>query len=145
VGPYDDEKLGLHKVAKYYYYPGWWEPGPTLDLQINLGEWQKLPPEYQAAIEAATFEANLMMQARYDARNNEALARLIKAGVILRPYSAEILAAAEKAAFALYEDFATKDKDFENIFRDWQKFRDRVYAWHNINESSFDSYSKLKR
>jgi TRAP-type mannitol/chloroaromatic compound transport system substrate-binding protein len=146
VGPYDDERLGLHKVAKYYYYPGWWEPGPTLELQINLNEWQKLPPEYQAAIEAATYEANLTMQMRYDARNNEALQRLVKGGVILRPYSAEILAAAEKAAFALYEEFAAKDQDFANIFRDWQKFRDRVYAWHNINEGSFArySYGKLK-
>jgi TRAP-type mannitol/chloroaromatic compound transport system substrate-binding protein len=146
VGPYDDEKLGLNKVAKYYYYPGWWEPGPTLELQINLNEWKKLPPEYQAAIEAATYEANLTMQTRYDARNNEALQRLIKSGTVLRSYSPEILAAAEKAAFELYEEFAAKDKDFENVFRDWQKFRERVYAWHNINEGSFTrySYGKLK-
>jgi TRAP-type mannitol/chloroaromatic compound transport system substrate-binding protein len=146
VGPYDDEKLGLHKVAKYYYYPGWWEPGPTLELQINLDEWRKLPPEYQAAIEAAAYESNLTMQTRYDARNNEALQRLIKGGTLLRPYSAEILAAAEKASFELYEAFAAQDQDFENIFRDWQKFRDRVYAWHNINEGSFArySYGKLK-
>jgi TRAP-type mannitol/chloroaromatic compound transport system substrate-binding protein len=146
VGPYDDEKLGLNKVAEYYYYPGWWEPGPTLEIQINLKEWQKLPPIYQAVIQTAAFEANLTMLSRYDARNNEALQRLIKGGVKFRPYSPEILAAAEKASFELYEQFAAKDPDFKQIFTGWKEFRDRVYAWNNINSASLDrySYAKLK-
>jgi len=146
VGPYDDEKLGLHKVAKFYYYPGWWEPGPTLEVQINLNEWKKLPVEYQAAIQAAAFEANITMLARYDARNNEALQRLLQGGVTLRPYSNEILAAAEKAAFELYDEFSAKDADFKSIFAEWKPFRDRVYAWNNINEGSFarHSYANLK-
>ncbi len=146
VGPYDDEKLGLHKVAKFYYYPGWWEPGPTLEMQINLNEWKKLPVVYQEAIRTATVEANMTMLARYDARNNEALQRLLQGGVMLRPYSAEILAAAEKASFELYDEFAAKDPDFKAIFAEWRPFRDRVYAWNNINEGSFarHSYAKLK-
>jgi TRAP-type mannitol/chloroaromatic compound transport system substrate-binding protein len=146
VGPYDDEKLGLHKVAKYYYYPGWWEPGPTLEVQINLNEWNKLPPEYQAAVQTAAIEANLIMLTRYDARNNEALGRLIQSGVELRTYSPDILAAAEKASFELFDEFAAKDADFKNIFEEWKQFRDRIYAWNNINQGSFDQYvySKLK-
>lgn len=146
VGPYDDEKLGLNRVAEYYYYPGWWEPGPTLEIQINLKEWQKLPPEYQAAVRAAAFEANITMLARYDTRNNQALQRLIKSGVKLRSYSPEILAAAEKASFELYDQFSAKDADFKLIFGQWKQFRDRVYAWNNINSASFDrySYAKLK-
>jgi len=141
VGPYDDEKLGLQKVAKYYYYPGWWEPGPTLEVQINLHEWKKLPLEYQAAIQTAAFEANMLMLARYDARNNEALERLLKSGVVLRAYSNEILEAAEKASFELFDEFAVKDADFKSIFADWKQFRDRVSAWNNINEGSFSRYS----
>jgi TRAP-type mannitol/chloroaromatic compound transport system substrate-binding protein len=146
VGPYDDEKLGLHRVAKFYYYPGWWEPGPTLEVQINLNEWKKLPTEYQEVMKTAAYESNMMMLARYDARNNEALQRLLKDGVTLRPYSEEILAAAEKAAFALYDEFSAKDADFKAIFTDWKAFRDRIYAWNNINEASFArySYGKLK-
>lgn len=146
VGPYDDEKLGLHKVAKYYYYPGWWEPGPTLELQINLNEWKKLPPEYKAALQAAAYESNLTMLSRYDARNNEALQRLVQGGANLRQYSDEILAAAEKASFELYEEFAAKDPDFKIVFTEWKKFRDRIYAWNNINEGSFAryNYAKLK-
>lgn len=146
VGPYDDEKLGLQRVAKYYYYPGWWEPGPTLEVQINLNEWKKLPVAYQEAIQTAAFEANMIMLARYDARNNEALQRLVQGGVILRSYSNEILAAAEKASFELFDEFAAKDADFKSIFADWKQFRDRVSAWNNINEGSFAryTYGKLK-
>jgi TRAP-type mannitol/chloroaromatic compound transport system substrate-binding protein len=147
VGPYDDEKLGLHKIAKYYYYPGWWEPGPTLEVQINLQEWQALPKIYQEVIKTAAMEANMTMLARYDARNNEALQRLLKSGITLKAYSNEILAAAETAAFGLYDEFAAKDADFKAIFEDWKQFRDRLYAWNNINESSFSrySYAKLKQ
>ncbi len=140
VGPYDDEKLGLHKVAKYYYYPGWWEPGPSLELQINLDEWKKLPLEYQEIIKSAAFESNLTMLSRYEARNNEALQRLKAAGIELRTYSPEILGAAEKAAFELYEEFSAKDADFKAIYEPWKAFRDRVFTWNNLNESSYTQF-----
>ena len=58
VGPYDDEKLGFHKVAKFYYYPGWWEGGPQLSLYINQAAWEKLPKEYQAIVEIAAGNAH---------------------------------------------------------------------------------------
>jgi TRAP-type mannitol/chloroaromatic compound transport system substrate-binding protein len=144
VGPYDDEKLGLNKAAEFYYYPGWWEPGPTLEFQVNLAEWEALPPEYQAAIQAASYEANLTMLARYDARNNEALQRLIEAGVQLRAYSDEILTAAEEAANALYEEYKAADADFATIFEQWSAFRTRIQAWHNINEGSVSRFTNSK-
>src|SRR6202165_45731 len=75
VGPYDDEKLGFNKVAPYYYYPGWWEGGPSLHGFINLAKWNTLPKNYQAAITNAANYANTWMQARYDAQNPAALKR----------------------------------------------------------------------
>ncbi|MBE9232964.1 TRAP transporter substrate-binding protein [Cuspidothrix issatschenkoi LEGE 03284] len=141
VGPYDDKKLGLNKVAKFYYYPGWWEPGPTLEVQINLDEWKKLPPQYQAALETAAYQSNTTMLARYDARNSEALEKLLKTGVQVRPYSQEILEAAEKASFALYDEFAAKDADFKAVYEIWKPFRDRIYAWNNLNEGSLTRYA----
>ncbi|GAB4134423.1 MAG: TRAP transporter substrate-binding protein [Cyanobacteria bacterium J069] len=146
VGPYDDEKLGLNKVAQYYYYPGWWEPGTTLEVQINLSEWNKLPPAYQAAIITAAQEANAVTLSRYESRNNEALKRLVDGGVQLRRYSDEVMAAAEQASFALYDEFAAKDADFKAVFESWKPFRDRVFAWNKLNEGSFESfvYSKLQ-
>jgi TRAP-type mannitol/chloroaromatic compound transport system substrate-binding protein len=141
VGPYDDKKLGLNKVAKFYYYPGWWEPGPTLEVQINLDEWKKLPPQYQAALETAAYQSNTTMLARYDARNSEALEKLLKTGVQVRPYSQEILEAAEKASFALYDEFGAKDADFKAVYEIWKPFRDRIYAWNNLNEGSLTRYA----
>jgi TRAP-type mannitol/chloroaromatic compound transport system substrate-binding protein len=84
------------------------------------------------------------MLARYDARNNEALGRLLTSGTQVRPYSPEILAAAEKASFALYDEFAAKDTDFQAVYEPWKQFRERMYAWNNLNEGSFTRYSYAK-
>src|SRR6267378_2909307 len=77
VGPYDDEKLGFYKVAKYYYYPGWWEGTAQLSLYVNLQQWQSLPKNYQTVVEAASGEAYNWVLAKYDAENPAALRRLV--------------------------------------------------------------------
>jgi TRAP-type mannitol/chloroaromatic compound transport system substrate-binding protein len=145
VGPYDDEKLGLNKVAQYYYHPGWFEPCATLEAQVNLDQWNQLPPAYQAAFQTAAFESNMVMLSRYEARNNEVLQQLVSSGVQLRSYSEEILNQAEQAAFQLYDEFAAKDADFKKIYEGWKQFRDRIYTWNDLNESNFTrfTYSKL--
>ncbi|RIK35250.1 MAG: ABC transporter substrate-binding protein, partial [Chloroflexi bacterium] len=106
VGPYDDEKLGLNTVADYYYAPGWWEPGSELEIEINLDEWNNLPAEYQNIIQVAAFEAGTRLLASYEARNGAALQRMVDGGTQVRTYSDEILAAAQEATFALYDEFA---------------------------------------
>jgi TRAP-type mannitol/chloroaromatic compound transport system substrate-binding protein len=140
VGPYDDEKLGLNKVAQFYYYPGWWEPGTTLEVQINLDEWNKLPQIYQNIIRTASFEANLEMLSRYETRNNEALERLVDGGVELRQYNDDIMTAAQQASSALYDEFAASDADFKAIYEDWKGFRDRIQAWSSLNQGSFERF-----
>ena len=141
VGPYDDQKMGFHTVSKYYYYPGWWEPGPTLEVQINLDEWKKLPEEYQAAVEAAAVEANMGMMARYDAKNVDALKVIQEeSDVELRAFSTEVLDAAREASFALYDETIQADSDFAAIFPSWNKFREEIQAWHGFNEASYLNY-----
>ncbi len=144
VGPYDDEKLGFNKAAKYYYFPGWWEPGPTLEVQVNLDEWNKLPQEYQEILKSAAYEANIRMLARYDAKNAEALTRLINSGTELRRYSDDIMQAAEEAAFNLYDEFAAADSEFKSIFEQWKAFRDSVQQWNSLNEGGFAEYAYSK-
>lgn len=75
VGPYDDEKLGFHKAASFYYFPGCWEPGLSLEIQINLDEWNALPEEYQEVLKTGAYKTNMTMMARYDAKNPGALQR----------------------------------------------------------------------
>src|SRR6266853_2877477 len=87
VGPYDDEKLGFHKVVKFYYYPGWWEGGTANHLQINLDKWNSLPKNYQSIVRAAAAQANSWMAARYDMQNPGALKRLVAGGTQLRPFT----------------------------------------------------------
>ena len=60
VGPYNDVSLGLHKAARYYYYPGWHEPGPMLELIVNKDAWQTLPDDLQAIVELACQAINLV-------------------------------------------------------------------------------------
>lgn len=140
VGPYDDEKLGLHKAAQFYYYPGWWEPGPSLEVQVNLDEWNKLPELYQQAIQTAAAESNLIMLSRYEARNHQALQRLLSEGVQLRGYSEEILSAAEAIAFELYDELAASNADFKTIYDEWKVFRDGIFAWNNIAEGAMSRF-----
>jgi TRAP-type mannitol/chloroaromatic compound transport system substrate-binding protein len=140
VGPYDDEKLGLQDAAQYYYYPGWWEPGPTLDTYVNLEEWNNLSTEFQEIYRTASYQANIDMLAKYDARNGDALQRLVDGGTELRAYSEDILSAARDAAFELYEERAAENETFREVFEQWQTFRDKVYAWHQTNQLSFASF-----
>ena len=140
VGPYDDEKLGLADAAKYYYSPGWWEPGPSLEVQINYAEYQKLPEEYKQVIATAAYQANTQMLARYDARNFEALQRILDKGVELRTFPDDVLQAAEEAAFEMFNEFAQADADFKSIFEHWNKFREGIQGWFSVVETPFADY-----
>jgi TRAP-type mannitol/chloroaromatic compound transport system substrate-binding protein len=140
VGPYDDEKLGFYKIAPNYYFPGWWESNSMYSFYVNLKEWEKLPKEYQAAIEAASYEANIDMMAKYDSKNVPALQRLVKNGVKLHQFSAEILKAAQKAAYELYEDEAAKNPSWKKIYEPWKKFRAEQFLWHRVQEFAYESF-----
>jgi TRAP-type mannitol/chloroaromatic compound transport system substrate-binding protein len=140
VGPYDDEKLGFYKVAKYYYYPGWWEGGPELDLLVNIKSWEALPKEYQAILEAACAEANISMLAKYDTLNPAALKRLIGNGVQLRPFSNEIMAACYKAANEVAAEISAKNANFKKIYEAMVKFRNEQVQWFSIAENRYDNF-----
>ena len=140
VGPYDDEKLGLNKAASFYYYPGWWEPGSSFEVQINRAQWDKLPTEYQEILKTAAMEANLNMLAKYDALNRDALQSLIDSGTKLTSYSPEVLQAAQKAAFEIYEENANQSPAFKEVYEQWNNFRSSVSQWNKINELSFSSF-----
>jgi TRAP-type mannitol/chloroaromatic compound transport system substrate-binding protein len=140
VGPYDDEKLGFFKVAKHYYYPGWWEPGPVIHFFVNKAEWAKLPKEYQEAFQAAAYEANVTMMAEYDHKNPPALSRLLQNGVKLQSYSNEIMEAAYKAAQQLYADESAKNPAFKKIYTEFDKYRKTQNAWFSVAENRMDTF-----
>lgn len=141
VGPYEDEKLDLNKVARFYYYPGWHEPCTTYEMIVNLSAWNGLPQEYKEALAVASFEAQTMMLSRYEALNRQALQRLVKGGTELVAYSPEILNGAEKAAYGLYEEYASQDASFREIYNQWNSFRSGIYEWNRVNDLSFANFA----
>jgi len=140
VGPYDDEKLGFQKVAKFYYYPGFWEGGPMVHAFANLEKWNELPKNYQSIVHNATANANSWMQARYDMQNPSALKRLVASGTQLRPFSNEVLDACLKATNELWGEISAKNADFKKSVDAMQAYRSDEYLWWQVAEYTFDSF-----
>lgn len=145
VGPYDDQKLGFNKVAKYYYYPGWWEGGPQVSMYVNIKEWEKLPKEYQAILHLACADAHMDMVAKYDARNPVALKELVASGTQLRPFPKDVMEAAYKATQEVYAELMAKNPEFKKVYSDYAKFRDLENEWFRVAEGNFSNfmYSKV--
>ena len=140
VGPYDDEKLGFQKVAKYYYYPGFWEGGPMVHAFANLEKWNALPKSYQAILTNATAHANTWMNARYDMQNPSALKRLVAGGTQLRPFTNEVLEACLKATNELWAEISGKNADFKKSVDAMQAYRSDQYLWWQVAEYTYDSF-----
>ncbi len=145
VGPYDDEKLGFNKVAKFYYYPAWWEGGPALHLYVNRKAWSELPGEYQGALEAAAAEGNTLMLARYDAANPLALKRLVAGGTQLKPYPRPILEASYKAWLEVAAELAAKNPKFRRIHEHQMKFLEDEVLWFRVCEAQYDAFMQTGR
>ncbi|WP_207481733.1 TRAP transporter substrate-binding protein [Arenibaculum pallidiluteum] len=140
IGPYDDEKLGFNKVAQYYYYPGFWEGGLQLSLYVNKQEWEKLPKTYQAILRDASNVATTSMLAKYDVENPKALKRLVGGGAQLRPFPREVMEAAHKAAFELYDEIAATNPRFKKIYEGWKPFLDEQHLWTRVAEFTYDQF-----
>jgi TRAP-type mannitol/chloroaromatic compound transport system substrate-binding protein len=140
VGPYDDEKLGFQKVAKNYYYPGWWEGGAQLSLYINNKAYEALSPENKAIVECAAANAHTTMQAMYDARNPAALKRLVAGGAKVLPFPKSVMDEAFKQSMALYSDLNNSNPHWKKIYSDYSAFRKDQNLWFRFTEAQFDRY-----
>jgi TRAP-type mannitol/chloroaromatic compound transport system substrate-binding protein len=140
VGPYDDQKLGFNKIAPYYYYPGWWEGGPTLHTFINVDKWNELSKPYQAIVRAACAEANSWMLTKYDAQNPKALRELVANGTKLTPFSQPIMEASFAAATEVYAETNAKNANFKKIYDSMTGFRKDEVLWFRVAEGGFDNF-----
>jgi TRAP-type mannitol/chloroaromatic compound transport system substrate-binding protein len=145
VGPYDDQKLGLNKVAPFYHYPGWWEGGPQLDLYVNQKAFDTLSAEYKAIIECAAAYAHTEMQAKYDARNPAALKQLVANGAKLVAFPKPIMDAAYKEAMALYSEISASNPAFKKIYDDYANFRRESNLWFRFTEARFDTFMQAAK
>jgi TRAP-type mannitol/chloroaromatic compound transport system substrate-binding protein len=140
VGPYDDQKLGFQKIAKYYAYPGYWEGGPQLDLHVNTKAYEALSGEYKAILENAAAYAHTDMQAKYDARNATALKQLVAGGTQLIRFPKDVMDAAFKESMDLYAELSATNPAWKKIYTDYAAFRKDANLWFRFTEASFDNY-----
>ena len=145
VGPYDDEKLGFQKVAKYYYYPGFWEGGPMVHSFANLDKWNALPKNYQAILTNACAHANSWMNARYDMQNPTALKRLVAGGTKLFRFPKDMMEAAFKEAMALYSELSSSNPAWKKVYEDYNKFRADQVLWFRFAEAAFDDFMQQQK
>ena len=145
VGPYDDEKLGFVKVAKYYYYPGWWEGGAQPHLLINLAKWNELSKQYQALVQACGREAGVWMTAKYDVLNPQAVRRLVATGAELRPFPQPVMEACYKSANELYAEISQTNPMFKRLLDSLTAYRSDSYQWLQVAELSYDSFMMRMR
>ncbi|WP_455234602.1 TRAP transporter substrate-binding protein [Thiogranum longum] len=138
VGPYNDLAFGLYKAAKYYYYPGWHEPGTTLECMVNKKAYEALPEELQVIVTNAARVANQDMYAEYIARNNQALQTLVKEHhVDVRKLPDEVIAHLRELSEKVVAEVAEKDALSQRVYASFQAFRDQVVQWQNISERAY--------
>ncbi|MCB2117590.1 MAG: TRAP transporter substrate-binding protein [Rhodobacteraceae bacterium] len=145
VGPYDDQKLGFYKVAPYYYYPGWWEGGPTLATCVNLAKWNELPKSYQQILATACEAANSNMMASYDHKNPAALRELVANGAQLRPFPQDVLEATFNAANETYAEVSAGNEMFAKIKASQDAFKKDAYLWAQIAEYNYDTFMMVQQ
>lgn len=141
VGPYDDVKLGFHEIARYYYYPGWWEPSANLSFMVNRQAWDALPGIYQEAFTTAAAEVSIRMLAQYDARNQGALQEAVDAGVELRPFPEETIREAERISRDVMEARASADAEYRRVYDAFQAFREDAFRWFGTAEHDYASFA----
>jgi len=140
VGPYDDERLGLYKVAPHYYYPGWWEGGPMLLAMINLDKWNSLPKYYQNILEAAGHFANNWMMGKYDAVNPLGMKKLLAGGAKLHAFPPGVMEASYKATKELNAEVAAGNPAFKKIYDSVTSYTATSYQWYQVAEIGYDTF-----
>jgi len=145
VGPYDDEKLGFNKVAKYYYYPGWWEGCAQTSLYCNTAAYNALSADNKAIVECAAAFAHISMQARYDARNPAALKRMVASGTKVLPFPKVIMDTAFKITKSIYADLSAKNPAWKKIYADYADFQREENLWFRFSEGQFDNFMHAQK
>ncbi|WP_081969540.1 TRAP transporter substrate-binding protein [Paracoccus sanguinis] len=145
VGPYDDEKLGFQKVAPYYYYPGFWEGGPTVGMFINLAKWNELPDSYKSLLRTACQAVDQNTLSKYDYKNPTALKNLVAAGAQLRPFPEDVMVAAFDASRALYEELAGQNPAFKAQWDAQKAYLNDWYLYQQTTDYTFDTMMMIQQ
>ena len=138
VGPYNDMIMGLQEAARYYYYPGWQEPGPTLECIFNKEAWASLPEDLQMIVELACATLNDQMTAEFSARNAEYLAELEQdSSVEIRQFPPEVLATLREYTDELMAELIARDPAAAKIHASFSAYKKKAARWSALSEQAF--------
>ena len=137
VGPYNDRAFGLHKAARYYYYPGWHEPGPTIECIINKKKYNMLPKDLKLIIDIACKAVNIDMLSDYTAKNNMALQFLKSENIKILKFPDEVLARLMEISETILSEISQTDDITQEVYNSYMKFKEDVSPWTNISDKAF--------
>ena len=144
IGPYHDYKMGFHKVAKYYYTPGWHEPGTQLEFFVNKEKHDALPKHLQAILEAASKKAQVWVLSEFDKQNGIFLDKLVnEEGVEVREFSKETLNVLRGYTQEAIKDMIGDDPLSKEVYESYYKFQNRVSKWSKLTEQAY--YNKIQK
>lgn len=145
VGPVHDLRIGLHKVASFYYTPGWHEPSAVAELSINLDAWNRLPSDLKEAVRAAAAEVYLWSSGRIDVLSAQALREIMATpGVKVRRFPPEVLRELRRLTLEVMEEEAAKSPEFRRVYEAYTKFRRELGSWSAISEETVVDLLRLR-
>lgn len=138
IGPYHDQRLGLHRAAKHYYYPGWHEPGTVLELTVNERAWNSLPADLQAIVSNAAQAENVRMLSEMEQKNLSALVELRqREDIQIQHFPNDVLQKLKVLTNETLLEEAEKDPKFKRVYEAYQAFRSQNEAWSDISENAY--------
>jgi TRAP-type mannitol/chloroaromatic compound transport system substrate-binding protein len=141
IGPYHDYQLGLHDVARYYYYPGWHEPGSVIEIFINKGVFEKLPADVQAIISTAACQSNSWMLSAFEAKNYSYAHKIMKERTVqLRRFPDDVLRVLKQYTYQVLSDLTAKDPMSKKIYESYTVFQRQIAAWAVMSEWAYYTY-----
>ncbi|SHK57085.1 TRAP-type mannitol/chloroaromatic compound transport system, substrate-binding protein [Reichenbachiella agariperforans] len=143
IGPYHDYKMGFHRVAKHYYFPGWHEPGTVLEMAMNKDKYNELPKDLQEILYAAIMRLNQWMLLEFDAQNAIYLQKMIDEGVDIRAFSPEVLAPLRQASKEVITEMIDTDSQSKKVYEHFQAYRKKAEVWSKVSEGKGASSFKV--
>jgi TRAP-type mannitol/chloroaromatic compound transport system substrate-binding protein len=140
VGPHDDMKLGLHQTARYYYYPGWHEPGTTGEFVFNAKAYSALPVDIQRILDHVCTAMHVLEYHEYDAKNIVALQKLrteFKTKVEIVPFPTDVLKEFRKLAVDVNREESEKSPSARKVYESYNKFQAALHPWHVMSEGGY--------
>jgi TRAP-type mannitol/chloroaromatic compound transport system substrate-binding protein len=143
VGPHDDMKLGLHNTARYYYYPGWHEPGTMSEFTFNRKAYEALPLDLRRTLDHAAAAVQVYGLTEFHAKNAIALGRLkteFKGKVDVLPLPAPLLRDLKKLAVEVIKAESERTPMARKVHASFTKFQALVGPWDHVAEGAYHQF-----